>query len=201
MIANSSSSIGVSIGNQIWSKKNLDVTTYRNGDPIPQVTSNDEWANLTTGAWCYYNNDPANDFPYGKLYNWYALNDPRGLAPSGWHIPNENEWTILTNFLGGDALAGGRMKESGTVHWFSPNTGASNSSGFTALPGGGRYGQMAIFGLSGSFSDIRLNGYWWSLNENNGPSAWYRILASTNSRIEKNSYIKSNGFSVRCIKD
>ena len=133
----------VTICNQVWATRNLDVTTYRNGDPIPQVTDIGQWGTLTTGAWCYYNNDPANGATYGKLYNWYAVNDPRGLAPAGWHVPSDSEWTTLTDCLGGVSIAGGEMKatgamETGTGLWFAPNVGANNSSGFTGLPGGGR---------------------------------------------------------------
>src|SRR5665647_2153473 len=126
----------VTICTQVWMLKNLDVSTYRNGDLIPEVTDQTAWATLTTGAWCYNNNDPAVGVIYGKLYNWYAVNDPRGLAPTGWHVPSDAEWTTLSTCLGGDAVAGGAKKETGTTHWTSPNTGATNSSGFTALPGG-----------------------------------------------------------------
>ncbi len=123
----------VTIGTQIWSTKNLDVARYRNGDPIPQVTNPTQWASTRTGAWCWYNNDSATyASTYGRLYNWYALNDPRGLAPQGWHVPTDEEWTILTDYLGGLSLSGGKMKS--TTGWNAPNTGATNSSGFTGLP-------------------------------------------------------------------
>jgi len=134
----------VQIGNQTWTLKNLDVSTYRNGDPIPQVQDNTAWANLSTGAWCYYLNNTANGTIYGKLYNWYAVNDPRGLAPNGYHIPTDAEWTTLTTYLGGSTLAGGKMKEAGSSHWLSPNTGATNSSGFKGLPGGFRYSPLEV---------------------------------------------------------
>ena len=123
-----------SIGTQIWMTRNLTVSQYRNGDIIPEVTDPAAWAALTTGAWCYYNNDPANGPIYGKLYNWYAVNDSRGLAPNGYHIPTTTEWTTLTNTLGGLSLAGGDLKEAGITHWSDPNTGATNNSGFTGLP-------------------------------------------------------------------
>jgi uncharacterized protein (TIGR02145 family) len=129
----------IKIGSQVVMKKNLNVSHYRNGDRIPQVKGPDKWAALTTGAWCWYNNDSANGAVYGKLYNWYAVNDPRGLAPEGWHIPSDAEWTTLTTFLGGEGVAGGKMKERGITHWIYPNTDATNSSGFTGLPGGVRY--------------------------------------------------------------
>jgi uncharacterized protein (TIGR02145 family) len=111
----------VTICNQVWMLKNLVVTTYRDGTPIPEVTDPTEWDLLTTGAWCYYNNDPANGTVYGKLYNWYAVTDPRGLPPNGWHIPTDEEWVTLETCLGGVSVAGGKMKEMGTAHWLSPN--------------------------------------------------------------------------------
>src|SRR5436190_23369500 len=128
----------VTICDQVWMIKNLDVSTYRNGDPIPEVTDPSQWAGLTTGAWCYYENNSANGTIYGKLYNWYAVNDPRGLAPLGWHVPSDEELTTLTSCLGGVFVAGGTMKETGTTHWLAPNTEATNSSGWTGLPGGYR---------------------------------------------------------------
>ena len=141
------------IGTQQWMEKNLDVLTYRNGDIIPQVTDPTAWAALTTGAWCYYNNDVANGAIYGKLYNWYAVNDPRGLAPTGWHVPSDAEWTTLETTLGGDPVAGGKMKVAGTTRWTTPNTGATNESGFAGLPGGTRNN-------NGTFSNVGSNGYW-----------------------------------------
>ncbi len=126
----------VTIGTQVWMTRNLDVDHYRNGDPIPEVKSASLWKSLTTGAWCYFKNDKDSGVTYGKLYNWYAVNDPRGLAPVGWHIPSDAEWSTLSAYLGGDSIAGGKLKESGTSHWNIPNTGATNVSGFSALPGG-----------------------------------------------------------------
>jgi uncharacterized protein (TIGR02145 family) len=126
----------VVIGTQQWTDKNLDVLTYRNGDLIPQVKDSTAWAALTTGAWCYFNNDPSGyGAIYGKIYNWYAVNDPRGLAPLGWHIATSDEFETLRNALGGSAVAGGKLKTAGTGRWISPNTGATNESGFSALPG------------------------------------------------------------------
>ena len=145
----------VQIGNQIWMTKNLNVSRYRNGDPIPQVTDPIQWNNLTTGAWCYYANNTANGKIYGKLYNWYAVNDPRGLAPIGWHVPSDTEWTILTSSLGGQFVAGGKMKS--TTLWNSPNAAATNSSGFFGLPGGYCYQGFSF--PSGN------TGHWWSSTE------------------------------------
>jgi uncharacterized protein (TIGR02145 family) len=144
----------VQIGSQIWAKRNLDVSTYRNGDTIPQVTDPTEWRNLTTGAWCYYNNDPEMGKIYGKLYNWEAVSDPRGLAPQGWKIPSDSDWTILTNYLGGDSLAGVKLKESGTEHWII-NFYGTNNYGFSALPNGIRC-------EDGAFCVLGIKSNWWS---------------------------------------
>ena len=180
---------------QSWMTKNLDVATYRNGDPIPKVTDNAAWATLTTGAYCYYNNDSATyAATYGKLYNWYAVNDPRGLAPEGWHIPTDFEWTTLENCLGGAALAGGAMKKTGTRHWASPNTNATNTSGWAGLPGGNR-------NTSGSFFNVTNFGFWWSATEDVTSDAWYRYLNYNNGNILRNSSNKRSGFSVRCLRD
>lgn len=184
----------VIIGNQTWMLKNLDVDHYNNGDPIPQVTDPTQWTNLTTGAWCYYNNDSANGTVYGKLYNWYAVNDPRGLAPTGYHIPTDVEWSTLTSYLGGVAVAGGKLKESGTVHWLSPNADATNSSGFTGLPGGFN-SEMGNSVAIGSLV------YWWSSTESSTTLAWCRNLDYTSGVAYRPEYLKNYGFSVRCLKD
>ncbi|WP_309640324.1 fibrobacter succinogenes major paralogous domain-containing protein [Flavobacterium sp.] len=183
----------VTIGNQKWTKTNLNVSHYRNGDPIPQVTDPTQWVNLTTGAWCYYNNDPANGPIYGKLYNWYAVNDPRGLAPTGCHVPSDAEWTALTTILGGELVAGNKMKA--TAGW-TPFLGITNtnSSGFTGLPGLYRT-------TSGSFNDIVSRGYWWSSSEDNPSGAWFRYLHYNEGFATRASYYKLLGLSVRCLKD
>lgn len=184
----------VRIGNQTWATKNLNVDHYKNGDPIPQVTDATQWRNITTGAWCYYNNDPANGAIYGKLYNWYAVNDARGLAPEGYHVPTHLEWGILAYFLGGETTAGGSMKETGTAHWLSPNTNATNSSGFTGLAGGWRNN-------NGAFVNVGNNGLWWSASQNGIAGSWIRILYYNNTNA--NSQIEGAwlGFSVRCMKN
>jgi len=184
----------IRIGTQVWRSINLNLSRYRNGDKIPQVKDAAAWAALTTGAWCYYNNDPATGAIYGKLYNWYAVHDPRGLAPAGWHVPSDAEWTILTNYLGGEAVAGGKMKETGTTHWIAPNTDATNSSGFTGLPGGFRFG-------NGTFGSIGYSGYWWSSTENNTNDAWFRYLYYGNGYIYRSLNYKRYGFSVRCLRN
>ena len=190
----------VTIGTQIWMVKNLDVDHFRNGDPIPEVKDSAEWAALTTGAWCYYNHDPALGAIYGKLYNWYAVNDPRGLAPVGWHVPSDNEWTQLTDRLGGENVAGGKLKTIGTKEssnglWKIPNTGATNESGFSALPGGCRNGN------DGSFYDVGGNGSWWSATEYNATTAWCRVLFYEGAYVNRYNVDKGYWFSVRCVRD
>jgi uncharacterized protein (TIGR02145 family) len=182
----------VTIGTQVWATQNLSVERYRNGDVIPQVTNATQWAALTTGAWCWYDNSEANGSIYGKLYNWYAVNDPRGLAPQGWHIPTDAEWTILGAYLGGDAVAGGKMKTTGNTIWRSPNESATNESGYAGLPGGYR-------NVSGTFNDVGNYGGWWSATEYNSTVAWYRYLYYTNGNLDRGSTNKNNGFSVRCL--
>ena len=188
------SSPGVRICYQDWQFKNLDVRTYQNGDIIPVVTDPVIWASLTTGAMCWYNNDSATYAGvYGRLYNWYAVNDPRGLAPPGWHMPTNAEWTILTNCLGGESVAGGKMKAIST-NWTPPNSSATNSSGFAGLPGGARYG-------NGSFNDLGNIGYWWSFTEFNTSVSWYRSLFYNNVGAVSSNILKTYGFSVRCIRN
>jgi uncharacterized protein (TIGR02145 family) len=184
----------VTIGNQQWMSKNLDLAFYRNGDPIPQVTDPIEWRDLTTGAWCFYNNDPSQGNKYGKLYNWYAVNDPRGLAPQGWHIPSDAEWTALETTLGGSSVAGAKMKEPGTLNWATPNTGADNSSGWAGLPGGYR-NQYRVFG---NVSNI---GYWWSSTAYDANFAWVRTLYYDGGNINRAFNFKPYGYSVRCLRD
>lgn len=185
----------VAICNQIWMGKNLDVDHYRNGDPIPQVTDPAAWINLTTGAWCYYNNDPALGTIYGKLYNWYAVIDPRGLAPLGWHVPSDAEWTTLSTCLGGDLIAGSKMKEAGTSHWQLPNSGATNSSGFTALPGGN-----CNFS-NGLFYSVGNGGFFWSSTNQNANFTFSRKLSTNYTDLFLDLDSKTEGFSVRCILD
>jgi len=188
------------IGNQIWTLKNLDVATYRNGDVILQVKNRNDWVvagGLKIGAWCYYEDDSSYyGTTYGKLYNWYAVNDPRGLAPNGYHIPTDAEWTTLTTYLGGASFAGRKMKESGTSHWrIEEFTDATNSSGFTGLPGGYRDN------IDGHFGHMNAYGFWWSSSEFNTGNAWSRNLCYAFDNASRNNDGKQNGYSVRCIKD
>ena len=195
----------VTIGTQIWTGCNLDVTTYADiaQTPIPQVTDPTEWANLTTGAWCYMNNDPAFGCIYGKLYNWYAVTDPRGLAPAGYHIPSDAEWGTLIANLGGVSVAGGKMKSTGTIQagtglWDDPNAAATNESGFTGLPGDGR-------SYNGAFNFTATDGYFWSNTTANvpdpEPKAWSYYLRDYDGAATRSTYNKTGGFSVRLIKD
>jgi uncharacterized protein (TIGR02145 family) len=188
----------VTIDTQTWMREDLRVTKYRNGDPVPEVLLNSDWTGLSTGAWSWNDHNPEKDIPFGKLYNWYAVNDSRGLCPSGWHVPPDAEWTTLTNFLGGISVAGGKMKTKGTIqagtgYWEDPNTGATNESGFTGLPGGFR-------GPDGTFNNLGLNGNWWSSTEF-GDNAWYRILPNSYDLIFRSSSDKRLGSSVRCVRD
>jgi len=189
----------VTICDQVWMVENLNVAKYRNGDPIPKVTDDATWCALTTGAYCYYNNDStAYAAIYGKLYNWYAVIDPRGLAPEGFHIPTDMEWAVLDTCLGGEYVAGGAMKETGTTHWVSPNNEATNLSGFTGLPGGSR----DDCGRWGLFFDLGSYGSWWSTTEDDTGGAWYRRLGYWDDNFIRNNYgVKSRGYSVRCLKD
>jgi len=181
------------IGTQTWMAENLKTTKYRNGDPIPNVTDNTAWYALSTGSYCWYNNDAATyKATYGVLYNWGAVSDSRNIAPTGWHIPTDAEWTTLTTFLGGESVAGGKLKETGTTHWQSPNTGATNSSGFTALPGGCRV-------QIGTFDSVNGGGYWWSSTDNSITNAWNRSIFY--GSVDRVSNYKHNGFSVRCLRD
>ena len=195
----------IKIGNQWWMAENLKVTHYRNGVPIPNVTDNTAWYNLTTGAYCDYGNNVSNVATYGRLYNWYAVADARNIAPVGWHVPSDAEWKQLEMYLGmsqADADAtgwrgtdeGGKLKETGTSHWVSPNTGATNESGFSALPGGYRY-------TDGTFNSMGYTAYFWSSTENYSLHAWYRGLNYGYSKVYRISNHKPPGFSVRCVRD
>lgn len=181
----------VKIGTQEWTTKNLDVSKYRNGDEIPYVSDRNAWALLTIGAWCYNYDNPTSG--YGKLFNWYAVNDRRGLAPKGFHIPTDAEWTTLTNTLGGQSVAGGKMKSTGTSLWLSPNTNATNESGFSGLMGGIRSSWGAFNGS---------DGMWWSSSEDDNRSyAICRVLKNSSGKVFRYGHIKDQGFSVRCIRD
>jgi uncharacterized protein (TIGR02145 family) len=186
---------GIKIGNQIWMLENLRTTRYRNGDPITQLTDQLQWLYQKNGACCNYDNNPANSNVYGKLYNWYAVNDNRQLAPDGWHVPVDSEFYILINFLGGNELASDKLKECGKDHWYGSNTSATNESGFTALPGGVRF--------DGRFLELGRIANWWTSSDIDTTWArqfslsYYSNIIGTGGTIST----KDQGLSIRCIKD
>lgn len=188
----------VQIGTQCWTQSNLKVSKYRNGDNIPTGLNNSVWGSTISGAYAIYNNDPVNDGLYGKLYNHYAVTDSRGLCPTGWHVPTDAEWTILLNQLGGSSVAGGALKSTATQPtqggWNSPNLGATNSSGFTALPGGVRISNIGFSGLGN-------NGDFWSSSISSVSTAWYRDLYINDSYVDRPNGNRATGFSVRCCRD
>jgi uncharacterized protein (TIGR02145 family) len=183
----------VQIGDQTWMSENLRTSRYSNGDAILNVISGSDWSACSNGAWCFYENDLANEAIYGKLYNWYAIADNRNICPIGWHVPSDFEWNDLTAYLGGNLIAGGKMKSQ--VHWSAPNTGATNESNFNGFPGGYR---MAS---NGNFNSIGYVGYWWSSSEVNSSNALFYNLQYDNEVVQRSLVNKRNGFSVRCIKD
>jgi uncharacterized protein (TIGR02145 family) len=191
------------IGNQVWLVENLRATKYNDGTTIPLITDSTEWVNLSTPGYCWYNNDIANKDTYGALYNWYTVQiGYRNICPTGWHVPSQYEWFILKNYLGGDSIAGGKLKEAGTSHWISPNTGATNETGFTALPGGGRYAFLHPDSWFDSISQIGKFGAWWSTTV--ATPIWcdatYMTYSSTVAGLIGGN-IQNCGFYVRCLKD
>ena len=181
----------VTIGTQVWMVENLKTTRYNNGTVIPLVKDSAAWAALTIPGYCWYNDSATYGNTYGALYNFYAVNTGK-LAPTGWHVPTDSEWSVLTTYLGGDSVAGGPLKEAGTVHWASPNTGATNSTGFTALPGGYRMND-------GAFVYIGLNGYWWSSTYDGPGALFYREMSYDTTGVHRS--FADVSFSVRCIKN
>ena len=184
----------VRIDVQEWMSENLNAGSFRNGDPIPEARSDEEWRKAGQEgmpAWCYYENKIENGGKYGKLYNWYAVTDPRGLAPAGWHISSDAEWRNTTDFLGGEDAAGTKMK-SGSG-WTDDGNG-TNESGFAALPAGCR-------DLNGKFGYIDKVGYWWTSTEKDSALAWYRCIDRSPYYVYRTNYYKQNGLSFRCIRD
>ena len=179
----------VKIGDQLWMAEDLKVSKYNDGTTIPNITDKTAWQNSSTGACTWYNNEKS----WGTLYNFYAVNT-RKLAPAGWHVATHVDWTALTDYLGGEDVAGGKLKETGSVRWDSPNTGATNESSFTALPGGFRLGD-------GTFSSFGGGGYWWSSTEFDSWNSWTHYIYWSGSIIYRGHYDKREGHSVRCIKD
>jgi len=199
----------VKIGDQIWMAENLKVTHYRNGDEIPRITDKYEWSKIKNGAYCNYNNIDSYSNIYGRLYNWFAVNDSRGIAPEGWHIPTDQEWMELERYLGmsyTDASSkgwgrgssvGDKLKEKGSDHW---NYGGNNETGFTALPGGDRTMDNSYSSPS-SFNDIHDLSAFWTSTEYGLYMAWYRGLGDIRSDVFRYTGMKQYGFSVRCIKN
>lgn len=201
----------IEIGTQIWTKENLNVSKYRNGDPILQVTDPYEWQNSKTGAWCYYANQSANGIIYGKLYNWHAINDARGLAPKGWHIPSDSEWTLLSDFLitnkynydgtvSGNKI--GKSLASANLWYKDSQKGAvgnnltlNNSTKFTGLPAGSRWSDATI-----NFSGLYFNTGWWSSTDSDNIAIKYG-LSYTSENLSRSYEGKKYGYSIRCIKD
>jgi len=185
----------VVLGNgQEWMAEKLRTSTYANGDLIPNVTDGGQWGVLTTGAWSHYNNDNQYEYPYGKLYNWYTTTDPRNVCPAGWHVPSLTEYTLLIDYLGGDAVAGGKMKEVGTVNWPIANFGATDESGFSGLPGG-------IRNINGTFQDLGLTGIYWSASELTWSNAARKDLLYWDITVVNNAENKKAGSSVRCLRN
>ncbi|MBM3245520.1 MAG: hypothetical protein FJZ15_07010 [Candidatus Omnitrophica bacterium] len=185
----------VTIGTQQWMAENLNIGTFRNGESIPEAKTKTEWEAAyknEAAAWCYYNNDSANGEKFGRLYNWYAVNDSRGLAPAGWHIPADEEWTILSSYLGGENTSGSKMKS--VTGWNGGGNG-DNSSGFNGLPGGERLYEDAGFYQNG------IVGFWWSSTKQDKWNAWYRALHTSYAQLGRDNGGMNTGFSIRCIKD
>jgi uncharacterized protein (TIGR02145 family) len=180
-------------GSMIWTGENLDVSRYRNGDTIPEIKDPKVWATLTTGAWCYNGNNPENAKTWGKLYNWYAVHDPRGLAPKGWHVATDAEWSALSELLGGAESAGGALKAKEL--WKEPNDGADNKSELSVLPAGARRDTDGEFMAPGGYSRL------WSSTESIENSAWCRSLGYFDAALRRGEANKRIGFSIRCVKD
>ncbi len=176
------------LGKQEWMMDNLKVTKYRNGQSIPHIQDSIVWNAWKNGAYVFYKNDTK----HGILYNWMAVNDSRGVCPTGWHVPSSFEWDTLAKFLGGNEVAGGKMKAK--LHWETPNTSATNESSFHALPKG-------MYGVNGSFNNIGKNAYWWSSSEHGVSSAWGREIGFNESALFAGHGDKRDGLSLRCIKD
>jgi uncharacterized protein (TIGR02145 family) len=186
----------IKIGTQQWMSENLKTTKYNDGTSIPNVKANAGWSALKSGAYCDYDNNPANAALYGRLYNWYAVasTNLKKVCPKGWHVPADAEWSILINYLGGERNAGGKLKETDTTHWNSTDSGVTNESGFTALPGGYRTG-------NGWFINMRTDGTWWSGTAYNNKYAWDRHMHCNYLSIGRWGIDKKSGFSIRCVKN
>jgi uncharacterized protein (TIGR02145 family) len=184
----------ITLGTQVWMIENLKTTRFNDGSSIPLVTDPNAWGNLTNAGYCWFNNDEATyKDTYGAMYNFYAATSGN-LAPVGWHVPTDADWTVLTDYLGGLAVAGGKMKEAGTSHWMYPNTGADNSSGFTALPGGYR-------NYIGIFYHLQMDGYYWTSTPASGYGYLRYFYYNSAAVVSRNNGGLTDGFSVRCLKN
>jgi len=186
----------VTIGTQTWMSENLKTTKYKDGTSIQFVNDSAAWSHLSTPGYCWYNNEESGyGNTYGGLYNWYVV-ETGNLCPTGWHVPTDAEWSTLTDHIGGESVAGGKLKESGTTHWISPNTGATNETGFTALPGGHR-------SRNGIFDGIGNYGGWWSSAKDGPDKAFGRVMGYDYIHIIGGSYDLGfqGGFSIRCLQD
>lgn len=184
----------IQIGSQVWMAENLRTTKYCNGDTIPNLPDENQWGNSLTGAWVHMANDSQYDNTYGKLYNWFAANDSRNICPCGWHLPSVNEWTVLTDYLGGDSIAGGKLKSANTLYWNSPNTDATNETGFSGISGGSRF-------YSGDFDFFGDAAIFWSSTEDGTGYVWFRYLYYSAAGVYSDFDAKGSGLSVRCVMD
>lgn len=184
----------ITIGVQVWMLENLKSTSFRDSTAIPLVEANSQWGSMGTPAYCWYNESQVDgNYIYGALYNWYAVSSGK-LCPSGWHVPTDDEWTVLSDYLGGTAVAGGKLKEIAATHWKMPNAGATNETQFTALPGGSR-------SSSGLVENLGYYGNWWSASPVNSSTAYYRYMYSGTPELTRSFAGQKSGFSVRCIKN
>ena len=189
----------IAIGEQVWMKENLKVTHYNNGYAITHITNEEHWGSMDEGQYGVYDDEPTNANIYGNIYNWAVIGDIRGICPVDWHVPSDDEYTVLTDFLGGESVAGGKMKEAGLEHWNYDSDQisleATNESGFTGLPAGHRNTN------SGDYIYMGFYGYFWSSTENGSDLAWRRYLFHYSSGVARDTFGKPNGFSIRCLED
>ena len=183
----------VTIGTQTWMAENLKTTKYSNGDTIGTTTLDISGESAPKYQWAYNGDEKMVDI-YGRLYTWYAVTDSRNVCPEGWHVPTDDDWTTLITFLGGEDLAGGKLKDAGTTHWLTPNADATNETNFTALPGGYRY-------ITATFTYLGNRGFWWSSTEHSAPLGYFLTMSSLFGFVSRDGTNKQYGFSVRCIRN